>query len=70
MTIYNNNMEIPVFIDSSKQYQLIQQKNIPKCPTCDSINIKKISTTSKAVNAALFGLFGTKRRKQFYCNNC
>ena len=46
------------------------QKNIPKCPTCNSTNINKISTTSKAVNVALFGLFGNKRKKQFHCNNC
>lgn len=46
------------------------KQNIPKCPTCQSTNIKKISTTSKATNAALFGLFSNKRKKQFHCNNC
>ena len=46
------------------------QKNIPKCPTCQSTNIKKISATSKATNAMLVGLFGNKRKKQFHCNNC
>ena len=44
--------------------------NKPKCPTCSSTNLKKISTTSKVVNTAVFGLFGTKRFKQFHCNNC
>lgn len=44
--------------------------NTPKCPTCNSINIKKISTTSKVTNTALFGLFGTKRHKTFHCDNC
>lgn len=42
----------------------------PKCPTCQSTNIKKISATSKATNAVLFGLFGNKRSKQFHCNSC
>lgn len=42
----------------------------PKCPTCNSTNIKKISATSKVVNTAVFGLFGTKRHKTFHCNNC
>lgn len=28
---------------------------------------KKISATSKAVNTALFGIFGTKRNKQWHC---
>ncbi len=50
--------------------QQSQQKNIPKCPTCNSLNIKKISTTDKIINTALFGIFGNKRKKQFHCNNC
>ena len=44
--------------------------NKPKCPTCKSTNLKKISVTSKAVNTAVFGIFGTKRNKTFHCNNC
>lgn len=45
-------------------------QNKPKCPTCNSANLKKISATSKVVNTAVFGLFGTKRLKTFHCNNC
>ncbi|MCM1186621.1 MAG: hypothetical protein NC251_04270 [Lachnoclostridium sp.] len=44
--------------------------NKPKCPTCQSANLKKITTTSKVVNTAMFGIFGTKRHKTFHCNNC
>lgn len=44
--------------------------NKPKCPTCNSTNLKKISTTSKIFNTAVFGLLGTKRHKTFHCNNC
>lgn len=47
-----------------------EQQNIPKCPTCQSNNIGKISTTSKAINTVAFGLLGTKRHKSFHCNNC
>lgn len=47
-----------------------KQHNQPKCPTCGSTNIKKITATQKASNAVLFGLFGNKRKKQFHCNNC
>lgn len=51
--------------------QLEQQKSSkPHCPTCNSTNIKLISTTSKAVNTAMFGLLGTKRHKIYHCNNC
>lgn len=46
------------------------QSSIPKCPTCSSTNIKKVSVTSKLANTALFGIFGTKRHKIFHCNNC
>lgn len=42
----------------------------PKCPTCQSTNLRKISTTSKAINTVAFGLLGTKRNKTFHCNNC
>ena len=44
--------------------------NIPKCPTCGSTDISKISTTSKAVSVGLFGIFSSKIRKQFHCNSC
>ena len=40
------------------------------CPYCSSTNTKKITATSKAVNTALFGIFGTKRHKQWHCNKC
>lgn len=41
-----------------------------KCPYCQSENTKKISSTAKAVNIAMFGLFGNKRKYQWHCNNC
>lgn len=56
------------FLDKDKKQT--QQSNIPKCPTCNSTNIHKISVTSKAINAGMFGLFGNKRKKQFHCDNC
>lgn len=43
---------------------------IVKCPYCQSDNTKKISSTAKAVNIAMFGLFGNKRKYQWHCNNC
>lgn len=56
---------------SSSNNTIAQEwQNKPKCPTCSSTNLKKISTTSKVVNTAVFGLFGTRRFKQFHCNNC
>lgn len=40
------------------------------CPYCKSNNTSKITATSKAVNTVVFGIFGTKRHKQWHCNNC
>lgn len=48
----------------------VKQANVPKCPTCQSTNLKKITVTSKTMNTALFGLFGAKRHKTFHCNSC
>lgn len=44
--------------------------NKPKCPTCSSTNVKKISDLSKFVDTVVFDIYGTKRYKTFYCNNC
>lgn len=53
------------------QYSLQQiQINTPKCPTCGSTQIKKISATSKVFGAAMFGLFSKTAKSQFCCKNC
>ena len=44
--------------------------NKPKCPTCQSTNIKKISGLSKAGSVAMFGIFSQKVKKQWHCNGC
>lgn len=42
-----------------------------KCPYCNSTNTKKITTTSKAVHTAFFGIFSMGRNaKQWHCNQC
>lgn len=48
----------------------IKQANVPKCPTCNSTDIKKISVMSKAVGATMFGLFSKTARSQFKCKSC
>ncbi len=51
-------------------YRSYRSATIVNCPYCNSINTSKISTTSKAVNTAIFGIWGTKRHKQWHCNQC
>lgn len=40
------------------------------CPYCKSTDCKKITSAAKAVNIALFDIFGNKRRYQWHCNKC
>ena len=42
----------------------------PKCSTCQSENIQKISTMTKAGSVALWGIFLQKIKKQWHCNSC
>ena len=50
-------------------YKNKKEENIPKCPTCGSTNIRHITATERGVNAVMFGVFGTKRKHQFECQN-
>lgn len=52
------------------QEKMVVTNNVPHCPTCDSTNIKKISTISKAGSVAIWGIFSRKVHKQWHCNNC
>ncbi len=52
------------------KYPFETKKQQPKCPTCQSTNIEKISLTKKAVGGALFGLFSSNVRKTMHCKNC
>lgn len=45
-------------------------RNIPKCPTCNSTNIEKISTASKVAGAVAVGILSSNVRNTFKCKNC
>ncbi len=47
-----------------------EPKNTPKCPTCSSTNIRKLSATSKLVDVAVWGVLSRKAHKQWHCDNC
>lgn len=38
--------------------------------SCQSTNIKKVSTASKAGSVFMWGLLSQKVKKQWHCNNC
>lgn len=46
------------------------RKNAVQCPYCHSTETSKITKSSKVFNTAMFGLFGTKRLKEWHCNSC
>ncbi len=47
-----------------------KQNCIPKCPTCGSTNVVKISLGKKAVGGALVGLYSSDIRNTMHCKNC
>lgn len=49
---------------------VIQINNIPKCPTCQSTNIQKISAGRKLLGGLGFGLMSKTATSQFECKNC
>lgn len=51
-------------------YRSAKPESLPKCPTCSSTNIEKISSFDKAAGAVMFGLFSKTARSQFRCRNC
>lgn len=49
----------------------ISNSNLPKCPSCGSTDLKKISVPGKVLKVKLFGLLGTgDLGKTYKCNNC
>ncbi len=44
--------------------------NAPRCPTCGSTNIEKISNLNRGVSVAMWGAMSKKINKSFKCKNC
>lgn len=53
--------------ESSKK---MEEDNTPKCPTCGSTNIQKISGTKRWLSAGLFGLASSDIGKSMVCKSC
>ena len=47
-----------------------KQQNTPKCPTCGSTNIEKISTAKKAIGFVAVGIFSSNFGKTMHCKQC
>jgi len=46
------------------------QQDVPKCPTCGSTNVNKITTTQKAMGFLAVGVFSSNLGKTMECKNC
>lgn len=62
--------EIQKLNDELLENDKIKQMNVPKCPTCGSTNVEKISLTKKAFGGAMFGLFSSDIRNTMHCKHC
>ena len=45
-------------------------QNMPKCPTCGSLNVRHISGGERVTSVGFFGIFSKKINKTFKCCNC
>lgn len=64
------NNKIPKILNIKTNEQFKQEQNQVHCPYCRSTNLKRITTTAKVLNIAMFGLLGNKRKYQWHCNSC
>jgi DNA-directed RNA polymerase subunit RPC12/RpoP len=45
--------------------------DVPRCPTCGSLNVQRITGGRKAARVALIGVFAApKAMKSYECLNC
>ena len=49
---------------------LEEKSRVPKCPTCGSTYIRKMSGIERGASIAAFGIFSKKINKTFKCGNC
>ena len=68
-------LKMSQFKANLKQQEQVQESRVEEnaihCPYCNSTNVKKITTASKAVHTAIFGIFSMGRNsKQWHCNDC
>ena len=58
------------FNQITKEREERKQANVPRCPTCGSNNVEKISTVKKTFGFAMVGLFSSNLGKTMHCRNC
>lgn len=66
------NLKISQFKSNTQQSTSMssQPSGIPKCPTCGSTDIKKISGGKRWLTTGIFGLASSDVGKTMQCNSC
>ena len=70
MSQFRNQLDQKRVNERTQRQQLQQAQNQPKCPTCGSTNIRKISSSKKIAGAIGFGLLSKTARSQYECLDC
>lgn len=58
------------FKDQEERLKQSKLQNYPKCPTCGSTNLEKISATKRVIGVSLLGFASSNVGKTFHCKNC
>ena len=57
-------------ISNNKITSQNKEQYVPKCPTCQSSDVRKIDLLERGISVATLGLFSKKINKSFKCKNC
>ena len=63
---FDNRNKVGIIIDNKPK----QSTYIPKCPMCQSPNIRKLTAAKRITHGLAFGLFSKTARSQWVCDNC
>lgn len=65
-----NELRTELYYEEKAKREKRANENSPKCPTCGSTNISKLTATNRLVHGAAFGLFSKTARSQWKCKSC
>ncbi len=64
------NLKMSQFKAQVNKQKVVEENSVPKCPHCNSTNIKSLSGLNRGASIAMFGIFSKKINKSFECKNC
>lgn len=67
---HKDDPDAQIVLPASVQKKIDEKNCVPRCPTCGSTNVEKISVAAKAFSLATIGLLSSTVRSQFKCKKC